>query len=323
MWSLANQLQILMMLMLTGAYVPPQIEAYLSGQTFASFNFEFIPLNSIIDIKYNPIGIMDYNHTNEKLKAIGIESGSAFVNNSGLLFSIFIFMIFHLLFCCTPQWKEKEGESKKRKWMRRFRRKTNETLKWGVYLRLIIEAYLLLLIGTLAELSFGGTFTALKWLSIFISLLFIGALFLTLYLSYYYAKKNEKKSEANHNFKEFYSGLKSRKAAKFYMFYFLLRRTIIAFTVVYFNRILPVWHTLFIIVMTQLINILFLFKISPFEEFQDNLVEAINEHYFTFFLVAQYYLKTREDWNISKSNAYLYLLTSNNLTISLILICKY
>ena len=41
-WSMANQMQLLLLLILTGAYLPPNVKDYIGGNTFASFNFNFI-----------------------------------------------------------------------------------------------------------------------------------------------------------------------------------------------------------------------------------------------------------------------------------------
>ena len=95
-WSLANQLQLLLSLILTGAYFPTQITDYLSGQTFASFNFDFIPVVEIPLIKI-PIESLDFNHSYSNLNAIGVKSGSSFVNNLGLLFTIMVLVSIHLL----------------------------------------------------------------------------------------------------------------------------------------------------------------------------------------------------------------------------------
>ena len=113
-WSMANQIQICLTLILTGAYIPEPIQDYLSGQTFASFNFDFIPT---VDIPYvqTPIKMLNYNNTNEQLKKIGIKSGSSFVNNAGFLFSIIILICIHIFAICLPQFKPKVDESKKRK----------------------------------------------------------------------------------------------------------------------------------------------------------------------------------------------------------------
>ena len=86
--------------------MPVQVQDYLSNQAFASFSFDFVP---VIDVPYVriPIEELDFEHNDEKLKAIGIESGSSFVNNVGLLISIGVVVLLNVLFCLVPRPRKK------------------------------------------------------------------------------------------------------------------------------------------------------------------------------------------------------------------------
>ena len=42
-WSIINQFQMLMLLILTGAFIPTTVKEYLSGMNFVLLNFDFIP----------------------------------------------------------------------------------------------------------------------------------------------------------------------------------------------------------------------------------------------------------------------------------------
>ena len=126
----------------------------------------------------------------------------------------------------------------------------------------------------------------------------------------------------NHDLMELFAGLRIWKRAQFYTSYFLIRRTIYVLTVLYFKKYLPIWHTVFIIVFFQLTNLVYLYKVNPFFKMQDNVVEIINENFYTFFISLQFYFNKREDWTNSKTNIFLYVLTSNNIVIAMALICK-
>lgn len=47
LWLIFNQFQTLLLLLITGAYIPKDIIDYLLGMEFTLFNFEFLGLNRI------------------------------------------------------------------------------------------------------------------------------------------------------------------------------------------------------------------------------------------------------------------------------------
>ena len=46
-WPIINLFQMLMLLILTGAFIPEMIKSYLIGMNFVLFNFNFIPLYKV------------------------------------------------------------------------------------------------------------------------------------------------------------------------------------------------------------------------------------------------------------------------------------
>lgn len=81
--------RMFLLLVLTGAYLPPKIANYIIGQRIFTFNFSFLSL-----AKFDKI---DYPQVDSSLKTIGVESGSTIINNFNLVFVILLIGAVHLL----------------------------------------------------------------------------------------------------------------------------------------------------------------------------------------------------------------------------------
>jgi hypothetical protein len=95
-YFIVNQLQLLMLLPLTGAFIPKDIIDFLVGMSFSNFNFDFISVDKI-PIFSHISEKLGHDHDNEYLKDIGVESGSTLVNNLSLIFIYILLAFCHLL----------------------------------------------------------------------------------------------------------------------------------------------------------------------------------------------------------------------------------
>ena len=95
MWSIVNQFQMLLLLLLTRAFIPDKIREYLLGMDFTLMNFNFIPLNEVpmISIPYDWI---EYEQYDTNLQDIGVENGSTAANNLSFIVMIMMFIILHI-----------------------------------------------------------------------------------------------------------------------------------------------------------------------------------------------------------------------------------
>ena len=94
-WSIVNLFQMLMLLILTGAFISTTVKEYLSGMDFVLVNFDFIPLVdiSLISDLYT---WMKFGQKNENLKNIGVDDGSTAVNNISFFIIILILVVIHI-----------------------------------------------------------------------------------------------------------------------------------------------------------------------------------------------------------------------------------
>ena len=94
-WSIVNQFQMFMLLLLTGAFIPETVRQYLSGMDFVSLNFDFIPFIEVPLISDLYIW-MKFEQTNDDLGDVGLDDGSTVVNNISFLVILVLFITLHL-----------------------------------------------------------------------------------------------------------------------------------------------------------------------------------------------------------------------------------
>jgi hypothetical protein len=95
MWSSANQYQMLMLLPLTGAYVPEEVLFFLEGFNFAMLSFDFIPSLPIEGV-HNTEELMSWDEESEYLSAIGVQTKWIIVNYVKSFMMIIYLITFHL-----------------------------------------------------------------------------------------------------------------------------------------------------------------------------------------------------------------------------------
>ena len=94
-WSIVNLFQMLMLLILTGAFIPTTVKEYLSGMDFVFLNFDFIPFINIPLIS-DLYTWMKFGQKNDNLKKIGVDNGSTAVNNISFFIIILILIVIHI-----------------------------------------------------------------------------------------------------------------------------------------------------------------------------------------------------------------------------------
>lgn len=89
MWAIINQIQLLLLLLLTGAYFPKDVVDFLTGFEFSMLSLNFLQTDtwSIFD------KVTNWLHSEQPhyyLGVIGVESKSSLVNLSSFLFNLLI-----------------------------------------------------------------------------------------------------------------------------------------------------------------------------------------------------------------------------------------
>ena len=210
LWSMINQVQMFLLLILTRAYIPDDVQSAITGWSFALNPGDYIPFHKLHLIG-SFISNFDFELNNPQLESIGLKSESTIYNiNSSVLtlliviiLHVFIFIFSKLIFMCC----------KRNTWclVRLFRiliSKCLSMLTFSYYIRFFLELNQILLISSINEIYQFKTSPNLRIVSLvaaFIILaiwIFIAGLVIYLTIINY-------KAEADKCLHEFFTGLKS------------------------------------------------------------------------------------------------------------------
>jgi len=96
LWAIISQLQIIILMLLIDDYTPEDINQYIEGVGFIMCNFNFIPFNKAPGISVSTEW-MTFGDPFGKIKKLGFNSLSTFVNNISLLISFIILFTLHMI----------------------------------------------------------------------------------------------------------------------------------------------------------------------------------------------------------------------------------
>ena len=104
-------------------------------------------------------------------------------------------------------------------------------------------------------------------------------------------------------------------------FILLLRKTV--YIVILLTLVsLPSKIPIIMLTSIQVIFTIYLIFLRPYTEIKWNFLEIINEIYFLFLMGSLIFLNAEVDWNRASKIAYIWFLTSNNMIVGSIVICK-
>ena len=234
-----HQIQMILLLLMIDSFIPETLKNYLSSNGFLMLNFNFIPVIDLpfIDI---PVDWMDEEQVNDSLEALGIESGSSFVNNFSFFTMIVFWISVHLLLryilICGSKIDE-ENQSKLARFWNKLRLKIIEIIKYTMYLRLFIEAHESMLLSATSEI-YSLDFSDLGHISSFMVALLVFTISLilpTLSFYFYWVHRNDYDPDAKFFFMEFFLDLRNADLARLYTTIMLTRRIIFVTLIILFQ----------------------------------------------------------------------------------------
>ena len=323
-WSMINQLQLFFLLLLTGVYIPVDVVTVIAGARFAIYPFDYIPFETL---GLYSIGINNFNFDilNSNLISIGIKSDSSIYNIYPFLLSILIIFIIHLFVIITQKyilvWETCEECTCLLKWSKYITNKLFIFFTFGYYIRTLLEVNQYMLISSINEINEFNVSSRTRTISLifaFLSLVFwlsiIGTAIYLLFSSYI-------KSENDHNkIGEFLLGLKD-KEGKLYSLLLLVRRfTFVAILIVFASKS-PIM-VIAVLWWLQLIYLIYLIILRPFDETKSNIIEIMNELYFTGLLGCLIRYNTEARWNHFSTTLYISILLSNSIANVIITLSK-
>ena len=307
--------------MLTRAYIPKDVQTVIEGSDFASNIYEYF---SIYKLSIYPLFLrkFEFDLTNQSLEPLGMNYDSTFANISSMLvctflmipISLFIYFFRKLAYRCRESQRCSWG-AKTQYWIvDKFCR----MMVLGYFIRNCLEMSQFILISSVNEIYQWDTTDFYRLLSFIFSILMILIFVLVVLLVLYLTFSTYRLNEREHNLlEEFFRGIQQNKRHKFYVALLLLRRFL-------FVILLITWlfiSSRVLIIVLSLIQVIYILNLSylrPYEETKGNLIEILNEIYFGFLVLFLAIVNTEDEWNSTKTNTYMWVLASNTLVVLVI-----
>ncbi|CAI2381489.1 unnamed protein product [Moneuplotes crassus] len=319
-WSMANQLQLLLLLLLTQSSLPSDVRGYIINNSMFSFSmdFDFIPLKTNFLTKV-PLDWMSKGQTNLELEDMGQESGSSFNNNFSFAFYLILGCMFHCVLCLLPRKLDYQPRNFKERVIK-FIGGLWKSFTFGFYLRFILEGFQNILLSSVNELKHHDLSTVSLQVSTAISGAFLLLLVLIMGLS---AAQIFKISDPDEHSKcgELVAGLKNTKLSKAYTTLLISRRIMFCTWLIMFEYL---GNSIIVCGMLcmQTCYTLYMLIVRPFEDKTNSLIECINEVFFTCFLIYLLRFNSVSTWNDKSSSMYILSMVCNNLIVVTIVFSK-
>ena len=323
LWMTINQLQIFFLLLLVGASIPESIKSVIKGSNFASNIYEIIPLRKL-SIYPSLLREFEFELQNAKLSSLEINYDSTIANTSPILMFLFLICLIHIWICLFRCFllKFKDNDNWFVKFIIWITNKVFNLLTFSFYIRNVLEISQFVFISTTNEIFEHNTSSTDRLIS-FIFTIFVVVLYVSLWVFIQFLIFSDYRlSENEHNkLGEFFSGLKSNKKSRFYLTLLLLRRFAFIALIITLASI-PSRGLIGILLFIQLLYAGYIAYLRPYTEVKSNIIEIINELYFTLLIWIFLVFNEKDDWSSLKTDIWMWLLTSNTLISFLIIFSK-
>ena len=313
------------LLLLTRAYIPKDVQTVIEGSDFASNIYKYFPINKL-SIFQSFLRKFEFDLTNQSLEPLGINYDSTFANISSVLVCTFLMILISLLTYFIRKLAYRCRESQRCSWGTKTQYwivdKLYRMMVLGYFIRNGLEMSQFILISSFNEIYQWSTTDFYRLFSFIFSismiLIFMLIVIFILYLTFSAYRLNERE----HNlFEEFFRGIQQNKIHKFYVTLLLLRRFL--FVILLITWLFISSRNLTIVFsIIQVLYILSLLYLRPYEETKGNLIEILNEIYFGFLVIFLAVVNTEDKWNSTKTNTYMWVLVSNTFVVLVIVLGK-
>ena len=318
LWSIVNQMQILFLLFLTGAFIPKDIESIITGFSISLNPFSYFQLK--FNGNYNFVSnLFDFGLENSKLEKLGIYSDSTIVNLTSFVLSIIIIWILHLLIFLIQKLLSKESKSSCWKYvllgLHWVLNKLVILFTFALYIRTILETNQFILVSWVSEIyhfNYDGTkrivslafahLVLIAWIALIVITIFMA-------LSKVAPKSSESK-ETRSKLSQLFDGVSPDKKSRLFISFLLMRRAafvILLITVEPQSSIVVIS----ILMGLQLIYLGILGFIRPFEMVKCNIIEIVNEMYLLVMFASLLKYNTIANWEGTPTTVYTWFMSSN------------
>ena len=317
--------KLFFLLLLTRAYIPKEVQVLIKGFDFVLNIYEYFSIYKL-NILPSFLRKFEFDLTNQSLEPLGINYDSTFANTSSVLVYTFFLILISILIYFFRKLACRCRESQRCSWCTKTQYwivdKLYRMMVLGYFIRNGLEMSQFILISSVNEIYQWDTTDSYRIFSFVYSismiLIFVLIVIFVLYLTFSTYRLNERE----HNLlEEFFRGIQQNKRHKFYVTLLLLRRFL-------FVTLLITWlfiSSRVLIIVLSIIQVVYILNLSylrPYEETKGNLIEILNEIYFGFLVIFLSIVNTEDEWNFIKTNIYMWVLASNTFVVLVIVLGK-
>ena len=227
-WTMLNYLQLLVLLLLTRAFMPKDVVNFILNTSISMFVFNLTPFQNTSYFNLTEKWFDD-DQSDKLLYKIGLTSGSSLINNYSFFWLLLWTVIGHLMlyiFSLIIKRVKTEG------WLSWF----IKGLKWSViailkiltfstYIRIILESFQIMLISSISEIFNLNTSSSSKSYSLISAFLIFAFCWLIIWLILVLIWKMKNSEESRFTkYEELFSGLKENTSSRQFRVLHLLRR---------------------------------------------------------------------------------------------------
>ena len=316
---------IFLLLLLTRAYIPYDIQAIIIGTDFVSNIYEYANLRKI-EIYPSMLKSFEFSLSNSSLNPFEIKYDGTLANSYSIIVFLILIAIFHL-WIWLIKWllsklNENHRQSKLIKGVNWVAQKWFNFMTFGYYIRNYLEISQFILISSFYEIYVFNTIGPQRIVSlIFAVSMILLYLFILGIINYLIFSFYEVENDKHNKLEEFFWCLQWNRISRFSVILLLLRRFIFVAILI----------TVVSIPSRALIGIMMFFQFPyfawtifsrPYKTKKENVIEIINEWYFTLFVIILMIFNTQDEWNSLKTNIWVWVLASNSMVVFIIVLGK-
>ena len=310
-----NQVQLILLLPLVGAFIPTRVIQFIAGMKLALNLLAYVEVVDMVPIDFRKL---DYSQPISYLYLINFTSQSSLLNFMNFAYPILLMLLVHSIWAFIKCVDKNADQSK---WIVKIIFKTYEGMTFGNYIRMILFYHLYLLIASLSELYlFRFNKTDSKDSKIFATFLF---LLWTLITAFAFCQIFSIKLQTSEDdVKErrpcirWFSGLKENKISRLYGVLFFVRRQVFWVLILLFQDISMIVKVS-LYVCLQFVYITILCFLRPFSFNKDMAVDLIFELIYFVLCILLTHFNTESAWNKDMQYTYIWIIISNNIVLLL------
>ena len=314
-WTLVNFYQMLLLIPLIGAFVHKDVVDFTKGLDFSSLSFEFINSRSW-SMLHNIYNFFEWKEANSYLNDIELKDWSTMLN---ILTSNIIdvcLILIHLWFALIYLWCRTYQN-----WFQRFVLKIFYIFTFSIYIRKILESYLLFSISSIKEIYSLNSNSKSKTISLSFAIA-IEILLLCVPAVIFWLHFHELKPQITSKHKvlnELFEGFKAKRCSKLYFFVFTARRQTLIWWIFCssnYSKIVRIW----VYFILQLFSLPYMIIVRPYSCLKESICEILNEFVYSSLWIFLIFVNSETDWTKTLALIVVGVLVFNSIIILTILI---